>query len=104
MQKVSSRLEMPSDRAKGREKALGLCGLMRKRRIFFSRRRVGWCECSARLFHTRVLAVLPALQDLAFRRSIPFQLIGNNHARNVLQPFEKFAKKSLGGFFVASAL
>src|SRR5205823_4409664 len=56
------------------------------------------------IVEVRVLAVLHARQDLTFRRSIPFQLIGDNHTRNVLQSFEKLAEKSLRRFLVASAL
>jgi hypothetical protein len=78
--------------------------LMRKRRIFFSRSRVGWCEFSARLFSTRVLAMLHAGQDLAFCGTITNALIGNNDARDILQPFEKFPEKSFGSLFVAPAL
>jgi hypothetical protein len=77
------------------------------RRIFFSRSRVGWCEFSARLLSTRVLAMLHSRQDLAFGRSITFQLIGDHHTRNVLQPFEKLAEKSfrsLGVCFHAAIL
>ena len=51
-----------------------------------------------------VLPMLHARQDLAFCRSITLQLIGDNHARNVLQPFEQLAEKSLRGLFVAVAL
>jgi hypothetical protein len=41
MQTMPSWLEMSSDEAEGRKKALCMCGLMRNRRIFFSRSRVG---------------------------------------------------------------
>jgi hypothetical protein len=51
-----------------------------------------------------MLAMLHTRQDLAFRRSIPFQLIGDNHTWDVLQSFKKLAKKSLCGLLVASAL
>src|SRR5258708_25938860 len=51
-----------------------------------------------------VLAVLHARQDLAFRCSITFQLISDNHTRNILQPFEKLAEKSFRGLLIASAL
>ena len=43
-----------------------------------------------------MLAVLHAGQDFAFRRAITSELIGNNHAWDVVQPLEEFAKKSLG--------
>ena len=48
--------------------------------------------------------MLHARQDLAFRSPIPLQLIGDDHARNVVQPFEQLADKSLRGLFVAVAL
>jgi hypothetical protein len=74
------------------------------RRIFFSRSRVGWCEFSARLFNTRVLAMLHARQDLTFGRTIALQFIGDDHTWHVLELFEKLTEKAFGGFFVASAL
>ena len=43
-------------------------------------------------------------QDLAFRCSIALQLIGDDHAWNVLKPFEEFAEKPFGRVLVASAL
>ncbi len=48
--------------------------------------------------------MLHARQDLAFRSPITLQLIGDDHARNVVQPFEQLAEKSLRGLFVAVAL
>jgi hypothetical protein len=51
-----------------------------------------------------VLAVLHTRQDLTFRRSIALQLIGDDHAWDVLQPFEQFAKKTFRGLLVALAL
>ena len=54
--------------------------------------------------HPFVLAVLHARQDLAFCCSITLQLIGDDHARNVVHPFEQLAEKSLRGLFVALAL
>ena len=51
-----------------------------------------------------VLPMLHARQDLAFRSPIPLQPIGDDHARNVVHPFEQLAEKSLRGLFVALAL
>ena len=51
-----------------------------------------------------VLPMLHAKQDLAFRSPITLQLIGDDHTRNVVQPFEQLAEKSLRGLFVAVAL
>src|SRR5258708_24722982 len=48
--------------------------------------------------------MLHARQDFASRRAITLQLIRDDHARNVLQPFEKLTEKSLGSILVASAL
>ncbi len=45
-----------------------------------------------------VLPVLHAREDLTFRCSIAPQRIGNNHARDVLEPFEELAEKSLRSF------
>ena len=62
--------------------------------MFFSRRRVVWWECSARLFNPRVLTVLNARQHCSFRCAITLQLICDDHAQNLLQLLEKLAKKS----------
>ena len=51
-----------------------------------------------------VLPMFHARQDLAFGGSIALQFIGDNHAWDVLEPFEKFAEKSFGGVLVAAAL
>jgi hypothetical protein len=48
------------------------------------------------MFHAR--------QDLAFRCSIALQFIGDDHAWNVLEPFEKLAKKAFCCVFVPPAL
>ena len=48
------------------------------------------------MFHVR--------QDLAFGCPITLQLISDDDARDVLQPFEQLAEKSLRRFFVSSAL
>jgi hypothetical protein len=55
-----------------------------KRRIFFSRNRVGWCEFSARLFNTRVLSMLDTRQYFAFRRAITSELISNDDTWDIL--------------------
>ena len=51
-----------------------------------------------------MLAMLHSRQDLAFRCSLPFQLISDTHTRNVLHPFEQLAEKSLRGLLIAPAL
>jgi hypothetical protein len=51
-----------------------------------------------------VLTMLHSWQYLAFRGPITLQLISDDHAWHILQPFEQFPKESLGGLFVASAL
>ena len=45
-----------------------------------------------------------AWQDLAFRSLIASELVGNDHARKVLELFQKLSEKSFGGLFVTSAL
>ncbi len=39
-----------------------------------------------------------------FGRSITLQLIGNDHAWDVLKPLEQFAEKSFGGMLIATTL
>jgi hypothetical protein len=51
-----------------------------------------------------VLAMLHARQDPAFGSSIALQLISDDHARHLLQPYAQLAEKSLGSMLVASAL
>src|SRR5260370_11139876 len=48
--------------------------------------------------------MLHARQDLTFGCTITSEFIGNNHSRNVLQPFQQFTEKSLGSLCVTSAL
>src|SRR5258708_25755907 len=51
-----------------------------------------------------VLAMLHSRQDLAFGCSIALQLIGDDHAWNVLELFEQLAKKPLRRLLIAPAL
>jgi hypothetical protein len=48
--------------------------------------------------------MLHARQELAFRRTIALQFIGNDHARDVLESFEKLAEELFGRVLIASAL
>ena len=50
------------------------------------------------------LAMLHARENLALGRAIALQLIGDDHARHVLQPLEQRAKELLRGVLVAAAL
>ena len=51
-----------------------------------------------------MLTVLHSWQYLSFGSPITPELLGNDHARNVLQSFEQLAKEAFGSFFVAPAL
>jgi hypothetical protein len=51
-----------------------------------------------------MLPMLPALQDLAFRRSIAFEFIGDDYAWDVLESYAELPKKSFRCLFVPSAL
>jgi hypothetical protein len=86
-----------------REKALGVFGGLEAPHLLFTQSR-GLVRIFRTIVQPFVLTVLPALQDFAFRRAITLQLISDDHARNVLQSFEKLAEKSLGSMLVASAL
>jgi hypothetical protein len=48
--------------------------------------------------------MLHSWQHFTFRSCITLQLIGDNDARYILQPFEELAEELLGGMLVASAL
>src|SRR5215471_576641 len=51
-----------------------------------------------------ILAMLHPGQDLALRRTVTLELIGNDHPWHVLQPLEQLTEKLLRRLFVASAL
>src|ERR1700730_13584132 len=85
------------------EKALGLFGGLEAPHFLFTQSR-GLVRIFRTIVQPFVLTVLHARQDLAFGRTITLQLISDDHARNVLQPFEKFAEKSFRRLCVASAL
>ncbi len=51
-----------------------------------------------------VLTMLHSWQNFTFRSLITLQLISDDHARNVAQPFEQLTEKSLRGLFIAMAL
>src|SRR4029453_6528716 len=48
--------------------------------------------------------MLDAGQDLPLGRSITFEFVRNDHARDVREPLEQLAEKLLGGFLVPSTL
>src|SRR5262245_2107668 len=50
------------------------------------------------------LAMLHPGQDLALRRAVALELIGNDHPWHVLQPLEQLAKELLRGLLIAPAL
>lgn len=51
-----------------------------------------------------VVTMLDASQKVLFRRTIPSQLVGADHTRNLFSSFEQCAEKSLRRLLVASAL
>jgi hypothetical protein len=69
-----------------------------------SRRRVGWCEFSARLFSPLVLAMLNAGHDLSFGRAVAGKLVGDHDAWRSHLLLQELAQQSLGGLLVAAAL
>jgi hypothetical protein len=50
------------------------------------------------------LPVFDPGQDLALGRAVALELIGDNNAWHVLEPFEQLAKELLGGVLIAPAL
>src|SRR5215468_10160064 len=50
------------------------------------------------------LAMLHPRQDLALRRAVALELIGNDHPWHVLQPLEQLAKELLRSLLIAPAL
>ncbi len=44
-----------------------------------------------------VLAVLDTRHDLSLRRTVALQLVGDDHARDVLQTFQQLAEELLRG-------
>src|SRR4051794_2932207 len=43
-------------------------------------------------------------QDLAFRRRVALELVGDDHPRRILQALQQLAEEALGGFGIAPAL
>jgi hypothetical protein len=74
-----------------------------KRRITFSRTRVGWCEFSARLF-SPLLAMFDVDPQIPVRRGIAFELVGDQHARRATMFPEQLAHEPPGRVPVAPAL
>src|SRR6266487_9146 len=66
-----------------------------------SRRLVGILGSIVQSF---VLAMLHSRQDFPFRRTITGEFVGNDHARDVGEPFEQLTEKSFGCMLVTSAL
>ncbi len=96
-------LEMSSDGAEGRKKALCLfSGLEPPHLLFTQSRRL------VRIFRpvvqSFVLPMLHAWQDLAFGCSIALQFVGDDHAWDVLESFEELPKKAFRRVCVPSAL
>ncbi len=96
-------LEVTDDRTKSRKKALGVFCCFEPAHFLLSpsRRLVRMLGSIVASF---VLPMLHAGQGFTVRRPIPLQLIRDDHARHVEQPFEQLAENSLRRFFVASAL
>ncbi len=51
-----------------------------------------------------VLAMFHTREDVLLRRAVTFQLIRDDHPRDVSQPLEQFAEELLGGFLIPAAL
>src|SRR5262249_33611590 len=85
------------------QKALGMPRRFKPLHAIFS------LACGAMRVLTAVIevATLPMFhpgQDLALRRPVALQLIGDNHAWHVLQPLEQLAKELLRRVLIAAAL
>src|SRR5258708_22035383 len=71
-----------------REKALRLFGGFEAPHLLFTQAR-GLVRIFRTIIQPFMLTVLHTRQDFAFRRAITLQLISDDYARYVLQPFEK---------------
>src|SRR5258708_31036813 len=100
---MPSQLKVIQDWSKSREKPLGLSRGFEPPHLFFTQSR-GLVGVFRSIVEPFVLAMLYSRQDLAFGRSIALQLVGDNHARDVLQPFEELPKKSFARLCVALTL
>src|SRR5437763_12901235 len=100
---MPSRLEMARDGAEGRKKTLCLTCRFEFPHFLLSQS-CGLVRVLSSIVQSFVLAMLHTRENLPFRRSITLQLISDDHAWHILQPFEQFPKESFGCFFVASAL
>src|SRR5262249_37055369 len=100
---MPSRAKVLGDGSIRRQKSLGMsCGLEPLHAIFS-------LACGAMGVFTAVvegatLAVFDPGQDLALGRPVALQLIGNDDAGHVLEPFEQLAKELLGRLLSTPAL
>ena len=56
------------------------------------------------IIHIAVLPVFDARQDLSLSSTVALQLIGDDHAGDILAAFEELAEELLGGCLIAAAL
>src|SRR5215510_353713 len=94
---------MLGDRAIRRQKALGMSGGLEPLHAILTLPRRPM-RVLAPVIEVATLAMLHSGQDLALRRAIALELIGDDNAWHVLQPLEQLAEKFLGGVLVPAAL
>src|SRR5262245_2260918 len=85
------------------QKALGMTRRLEPLHAIFALPR-GPVRVLAAVIEIATLAMLHPGQNLPLGRTVALQLIGDNNAWHVLEPFEQLAKELLGGVFIAPAL
>jgi len=86
---------MASDGTEGRKKTLCLTCRFEFPHVLLSQA-CGLVRVLSSIVQSFVLAMLHTRQHLPFSRSITLQLISDDHAWYILQPFEQFPKESFG--------
>jgi hypothetical protein len=86
---------MASDGTEGRKKTLCLTCRFEFPHVLLSQA-WGLLQVLSSIVQSFVLAMLHTRQHLPFSRSITLQLISDDHAWYILQPFEQFPKGSFG--------
>jgi hypothetical protein len=102
-QQVASRSEMLGDGSIRRQKSLGMTGGFEPLHTILALA-CGPMRVLTSVIEITTLTVFDPGQYLPLGRAVALQLIGDNNAWHVLEPFEQLAKELLGGVLIAPAL
>src|SRR5512134_1257616 len=100
---MPSRSKVLGNGAVGRQKTLGMTRRLKPLHAILALA-CGAMGVLAPIIEVATLAMLDSGQDLALRRAVAFELIGDDDPWHVLEPFEQFAKELLGRLLIPPAL